>query len=267
MEPRLFGIPALRAPVVAVLRRRPSDWFQLGAWELEGPNYRSGSWLHGTVYPQRCDLSPDGRWFCYFALKASAEWELGATYVAISRLPWVSALAAWGTGGTWTQGMHFVEDPALWQPSDPDAGDVAPLRERFGMEINRAASFAVERRRGWSETEDTPLRDPDDVWDQRRPVAMQKEGPDGRALRVRGSFAAFRSMRNFRSEVLYELDGAGELEGVQWADWSPEGQLLVATVDGRLQVRASDGLAVEWERDLSVLEPDPTPPPAEASSW
>ncbi len=135
------------------------------------------------------------------------------------------------------------------------------------MEITRAASFAVERRRGWSETEDTPERAPDDVWDQHRSVAMRKEGPEGRALRVRGSFAAFRSMRNFRSEVLYELDGAGELEGVQWADWSPEGHLLVATVDGRLQVRASDGLAVGWEHDLSVLEPDPTPPPPEASSW
>jgi hypothetical protein len=162
--------------------------------------------------------------------------------------------------------MHFVEDPALWQPGDPDAGDVAPLRERFGMEINRAASFAVERRRGWSETEDTPQRDPDDVWDQRRPTTMRKEGPGGRELRVRASFAAVRSMRNFRSEVLYELDGVGELEGVQWADWSKEGQLLVATVDGRLQVRASDGLAVEWEQNLSVLEPDPTPRPAEASS-
>ena len=201
------------------------------------------------------------------ALKASAEWELGATYVAISRLPWVSALAAWATGGTWTRGMHFVEDPTLWQPGDPDAGDVAPLRQRFGMEISRAASFAVERRRGWSETEDTPPRDPGDVWDQRRSVAMRKEGPEGRELRVRGSFAAFRSMRNFRSEVLYELGGAGELEGVQWADWSPDRRLLVATVDGRLQVRSPDARSVEWEHDLSVLEPDPTPPTAEASSW
>jgi hypothetical protein len=162
--------------------------------------------------------------------------------------------------------MHFVEDPVLWQPSDPDAGDVAQLRERFGMEITRAASFAVERRRGWSETDDTPQRDPEDGWDQRRPVAMWKEGPQGRELRVRGSFAAFRSMRNFRSEVRYELD-LGELEGVQWADWSPDGHLLVATVDGRLQVRAPGGRAVGWEHDLSDSEPDPTPPPAEASSW
>src|SRR4051812_15086243 len=145
MEPRLFGIPALRASVVAVLRRGPSKWFHLGAWDVAGPSYRAGAWLHGTVYPQRCDLSPDGRWFCYFALKASAEWELGSTYVAISRLPSLSVLVAWGTDGTWTRGLHFVEDATVWEPSDPDGGDVAPLRKRFGIVVTRAESFAVER--------------------------------------------------------------------------------------------------------------------------
>jgi hypothetical protein len=53
--------------------------------------------LHGTVYPQRCDLSPDGRYLCYFAFKGDSTWDLGATYIAISRLPWLTALAAWPT--------------------------------------------------------------------------------------------------------------------------------------------------------------------------
>jgi hypothetical protein len=266
MGPRLFGIPASRAPVVAVLRRGPSDWFQLGSWELDGPSYLGGSWLRGTVYPQRCDLSPDGRWICYFALKASAGWELGATYVAISRLPWLSALAAWRTDGTWTRGVHFVEDKIVWEPSEPDEGDVAPLRERFGMEITRASAFAVERRRGWTESEETPPRDPDDVWDERRDVAMEKEGPNGRVLRVRGSFAAFRSSRNHRSEVTYQL-GDRSLDGIQWGDWAPGGHLLTATIDGRLQIRTPDARSIVWEHDLSAFGPDPTPPPAEASSW
>jgi hypothetical protein len=66
--------------------------------------------LHGTLYPQRCDLSPDGRYLCYFALKGDSTWELGATYIAISRLPWLTALVAWRTSGTWTRGAHFVTD-------------------------------------------------------------------------------------------------------------------------------------------------------------
>ena len=78
MGPRIFGIIALHAPVVAVIRRGPSDWMHVSRWDLETPAYEPGAWLRGTIYPQRCDLSPDGRWFSYFALKASAEWELGA---------------------------------------------------------------------------------------------------------------------------------------------------------------------------------------------
>jgi hypothetical protein len=59
--PRIYCIPATRAPVAAVLARGPSDWVRLGRWDLEHDEYEHGAWLAGTVYPQRCDLSPDGR--------------------------------------------------------------------------------------------------------------------------------------------------------------------------------------------------------------
>ncbi len=91
----------------------------IGRWDLGTPAYQPGAWLGGTIYPQRCDLSPDGRWFAYFALKPSARWELGTTYIAISRLPWLTALAGWATGGTWTRGVHFVEDRSIWEVSEP----------------------------------------------------------------------------------------------------------------------------------------------------
>jgi hypothetical protein len=158
MGPRIFGIIALHAPVVAVIRRGPSDWMHLSRWDLEAPAYEPGAWLRGTIYPQRCDLSPDGRWFSYFALKASAEWELGPTYIVISRLPWLTALAAWGIGSTWTRGMQFVEDRAVFEVDEPDLGDLSSVRERYGLRLSRADSFAIERRRGWTETPDTPPR-------------------------------------------------------------------------------------------------------------
>lgn len=47
-----------------------------------------------------------------------------------------------------------------------------------------------------------------------------------------------------------------------------DGRLLVATDDGRLQVRDGlDGRRVLWETDVSGLTPDPQPPPAEAARW
>jgi len=272
--PRIFGIPATRAPVVAIVARGPSRWARLGRWDVERDDYQGGAWLSGTVYPQRCDLSPDGRWLAYFALKPSSHWKAGWTYVAISRLPWFTALAAWGTDGTWTRGVRFVEDPGRWTVGDPDEGDAGPLRRRFGLEVRRAETFSVERDRGWTETEDTPARAEDDAWDERRArlVTMRKPSPKtgGVRLLVGGRFAAFRDSRNHDPEVWYALEDGGDLrtlDGVQWADWDAGGRLLVATSDGRLQVRDAGGSDVSWETDLAADDPDPRPPPDDAREW
>jgi hypothetical protein len=271
--PRLFGIPAIEAPIVAVIRRGPSDWCHVGRWDVETMAYQPGSWLRGTIYPQRCDVSPDGRWLCYFTLKAGADWSAGATYIALSRLPWVTSLAAWGTGGTWTHGLHFVSDTDVWPTETPSEGDPAPVRDRYGLAFTRAATFAVERRRGWTETPETPPRADDDVWDERRAVVMHKPSPaDARSrLVVQGWYAAFRTMEPERyGESTYSLDdGSGRrvLEDVQWADWSGDGTLLVATKAGQLQWRDQDGQGVRWEVDLAALTPERTPPPAEARQW
>src|SRR5262245_19134723 len=247
----------------------------LGQWDLETPSYEPGAWLRGTIYPQRCDLSPDGRWFAYFAMKQSADWDLGATYLAISRLPWLTALAGWGIGSTWTRGIQFVEDPSVRDVDEPDLGDLGRVYERFGLRMSRADAFAVERRGGWSETADTPPRDPGDAWDEARGdrVVMERARPgsDGsERLTVNGTYAAIRELHGVRTDVRYELhrgDDATVLE-VQWADWDAQGRLLVATEDGRLQIRdATDADSVVWEADESAFEPDPAPPPPEASTW
>jgi hypothetical protein len=92
-------------------------------------------------------------------------------------------------------------------------------------------------------------------------------------LTARGYYAAFRSkLSSDDFEFGYDLridNSVVELPDVQWADWSGDGRLLVATTDGRLQVRAGDprDLEVVWEADLAHFEPDPQPPPSEASRW
>lgn len=260
---------------MAVIRRGPTDWMHLSRWDLETPAYEPGAWLRGTIYPQRCDLSPDGRWFAYFTLKASADWELGGTYIVISRLPWLTALAGWGIGSTWTRGMQFVEDPGVFEIDEPDLGDLAAVRGRFGLRLSRADSFAVERRRGWTETADTSPRDEDDAWDERRGdrIVMEKARPNADGsdrLTVRGTYAAIRELHGHRTDVRYELRSGRltrNLEDVQWAEWDPMGRLLVATSDGRLQIRDGGGGTILWEADEGGLEPDPMPPPAEASTW
>lgn len=279
MGPRLFGIPATASPVIAVLRRGPSGWAQVLRWDPAAETVEPGAWLHGVLYPQRCDLSPDGRWLAYFALKGStrADWAPGETYVAISRLPWLTALAAWGTGGTWTRGVGFVERGAARHPVDaPDIGDLAPLRKRFDLEVRRAASFAVERDRGWTETADTPPRTEHDAWDEQRVarITMQKPRPGDVETRLlaRGWQAAFRDMEPRRGPARYAIaDASGAeqpLEDAQWAEWDERGRLLVATRAGELQIREiPTSPAPSWRFDTALLTPAPAPPPAAAHRW
>lgn len=278
MSSRIFCIPALKAPIIAVIRRGPSAWSHLGKWDLDRRAYLPGGWIRANLYPQRCDLSPDGRWFCYFTLKMSARWKAGATYVAISRLPWLTALVAWGTSGTWTRGVHFVEDKNVWKVGEPDEGDVAPCRSRFGIAVTEPATFAVERRRGWTESAGSPQRGRDDMWDLRRvgELKMEKIRPRSSkavSLRVHGYFTAFRSGPPGRTkDFCYEIIENGKLtplEDAQWADWSADGRLLVATTDGKLQIRDYSGSATsaQSEMDLRSLTPNPSPPPHEAHQW
>ena len=280
MKPRLFGIAATRAPIVAVLRRGPSDWSQVSRWDTAAGSVEPGAWIRANLFPQRCDLSPDGRWFTYFTLRASARWAAGPTYVAVSRLPWLTALAAWGTAGTWTRGIHFTDDPRVFEVGRPDEGDIEPLRGRHGMGLGltRPISFAVERRRGWTDAPGSPPYDRErDPWDERRArsLVLRKPRPGASAtiaLTVTGWFAAFRSGQPSWSAVTYAIVGDGEariLDGVQWADWDADGRLLVATTDGRLEVRREpwDQAMVDWSFDLGDTRPEPTAPPPVASRW
>lgn len=255
---------------MAVFLRGPSDWSHVGRWDLAHARFEPGAWLHGRLFPRRSDLSPDGRFLCYFAHKPGASWDQGEAYVAISKLPWLTALHAFGTCGTWTRGYHFTQDGT----TDADA---AGLPMTYGLRATATGQFADERRRGWGETPDCPPRDPDDTWDERRNAQLHRRQPGGpRLLLVEslgwagGEFGVGQAVDGLRTHYSLQSDRRREeLDDVQWADWDREGHLLVATRDGRLQARSVRAGAVDilFDTDLSYLEPDPTPAPAWAHHW
>ncbi len=257
--------------MAAVFRRGPSDWSHVGRWDLAKGRYESGAWLGGRVFPRRSDLSPDGRWLCYFAHKPSATWEHGEAYVAISKLPWLTALHAFRTCGTWTRGYHFTANGSR------DNSEDAKLPIPYGLRSIPVVQFAAERRRGWEEAPDSPRRHPDDAWDERRNARMRKPQPGGERVlclesvgHAGGEFGIGQAIDGMR--VQYSLEFQGEIElldELQWADWDREGQLLVATRCGKIQIRnlAADRPEVIFEEDLSHLEPNPIPAPPWAQRW
>ena len=256
VPPRIYCIPALKAPIVAVFLRGPTNWSHVGRWDLAERRYEPGAWLPGRIFPRRSDLSPDGRFLCYFAHKPSATWEHGEAYVALSKLPWLTALHAFRTCGTWTRGYCFTEGEGREDPED------TALPIPYGLCSIPVVQFANERRRGWMEATDSPRRDPVDAWDERRNARIQKRQPGGsRLLCVEslgwagGEFGVDQAVDGLR--VGYWLEGEGDIQllnHLQWADWDREGHLLVATRSGKLQVWNFDGggLEVVFEEDLSL---------------
>src|SRR5437879_462433 len=100
---RLFGILARQAPCAVILRRGPSKWYRLSLWHTDTDTIDDGQWFHGRIYERRCDLSPDGSLFLYFAQKMAGPVPDDYTndWTAISKPPYLTALALWPKGDSY----------------------------------------------------------------------------------------------------------------------------------------------------------------------
>ncbi|MFI6482193.1 hypothetical protein ACIBH1_29975 [Nonomuraea sp. NPDC050663] len=255
--PRLYVLPAAEAPVALIMRRGPSGWWHLLRWDLERPAVEAGAWFRGLLYPRRCGLSADGRLLGYFALAHGEDpWH---TYFAVSRAPWLTALAAWHTFGTWTTGCHFGRDGTLtitgsvdsrpFHGAYPHRVEIEPVDTRWSD-----ADLYSEYRRGWRAVPEGGR-------------AVERRGPGGERLVLEHGGVDFASHSIEGVLVRYELDGV-ELDDVGWADWDGRGRLLVATRQGEVAIlERRGGWARTWSHDLNGLEPDPAESPEWARAW
>lgn len=111
---RLFVIFAREAEVAVILRRGPSKWVQIIKWHTREDTFDDGAWFHGRIYGRSCDVSPDGKLFLYKAAKHNRIGEkdaYGYAWTAVSRPPWLYALALWpNKWGTYMGGGRFLAD-------------------------------------------------------------------------------------------------------------------------------------------------------------
>src|SRR4051812_43670890 len=110
--PRLSLLLARDADVAVIFRRGPSKWVEVIRWNTRRDEFERGHWFHGRIYERRCDLSPDGEPLLYFVSKFSGRTmkENAYTYAwtAVSRPPWLTALALWPKGDCWWGGGQFL---------------------------------------------------------------------------------------------------------------------------------------------------------------
>ncbi|NKB29183.1 MAG: hypothetical protein GKR99_17155 [Rhodobacteraceae bacterium] len=93
-----------------ILRQGPSKTFRLILWHRDTDTFEDGQWLKHKVYAERCDLSPDGQHFIFFALNGDWSGEAMGSYTALSRPPYFTALSLFPEGDTWGGGGRFLSN-------------------------------------------------------------------------------------------------------------------------------------------------------------
>jgi hypothetical protein len=272
--PRLHLYMAREAPLAVVLRRGPSDWVRLSVWHTDTDTFDHGQWMRARVYELRCDASPDGALFAYFAAGNRAIPEDGGadTWIAVSRPPYFTALALWWLGGTYCAGAMFPDRDALFVGGArlPDKGGLpswlrlttnVPHLDRTPEWTDRTVFFSRLLRDGWTPPDD--IAHPRPVWEYRSPdqaMTVMMALPDAYALMTeRKPWAAEYALRD---------DAGGDMRPLglaTWAGWDARGRLALAR-EGALWAVHADG-ALECIENFTGQQPSPEASPAAARVW
>jgi hypothetical protein len=112
--PRLHVLLARNAEVGVILRRGPSSSVCSILWDRRKDRFTTGQWLRGRIYERRSDLSPDGKYLIYFAMNGKMRSPTKGAWTAISRAPWLKAIALFGKGDCWHGGGLFTGRRTYW---------------------------------------------------------------------------------------------------------------------------------------------------------
>jgi hypothetical protein len=264
---RLYVIQARDGRSAVVFRRGPTQQVLVLRWWLGSDKIEPGQWLKGRIYERRCDLSPDGDLLIYFAAKWNTPMQ---TWTAVSRTPYLTALALWSKGDAWGGGGVFMAPKAIglnhrevgpaqsgteksssvrWHPLGPETEEAPdnPVPKRF--KVQRWSEYAGggednpilhhrATRDGWT------LVDAGDAgphsqgsygWLFNRPEIYERVAP-GQALVLRRYLRAIYQKNGPWYVEDFEVrksDGTVRrlIEACSWADWQANGDLLFALGD------------------------------------
>ncbi len=114
MAARLHVLLSRNGTSAVVIRRGPSKLVCTIGWDRRDDTFTVGQWLRGRIYERRSDLSPDGKYLIYFAMNGRWDSETRGAWTAVSRAPYLKALALWPKGDCWNGGGLFTADHRYW---------------------------------------------------------------------------------------------------------------------------------------------------------
>lgn len=296
---RIFIIIAREAPIGIIFRRGPSKWTQIIKWDTDLDTFEYGAWFHGTIYPERCDISPDGTKLIYFAANyKNKESEFPSTWTAISKIPWLTALCVWPNSGTYFGGGLFETNRKIWvnqniwRQGDLADGFVAPPDMEISFEQqfwnhDWHNLFRLERD-GWKpkeaypwgsipqfriQSDGTVVAEPTDpncllYTPSNIRTVHEKSSSDGLNTLIMTSNFLGENSRNFelRDNTRHTVT---PIEGAIWADWDKKDRLVYAR-DGKVYTgtRAFSGKIDSQElAEFNSSKPKRTKSPDWARHW
>lgn len=214
-------------------------------WRRDQDTFEVGQWLHGRIYERRCDLSPRGTHWIYFAMSGNT------SYTALARAPYLRAIGFMPKGDCWHGGGLFTGTSSYW------------LNDGYGHTVQRSTS-ELQRDTAWR---------PAQAWGGECPgVYYPRLLRDGWSLvrseeRGRASVDVFERslLRGYRLRKLAHAGPARVNRGCYWdehvlidpdgiehthADWEwadLDGARLVYASAGRLFARGLDARALTRE--------------------
>ncbi len=253
---RLFVILAREAPVGVIFRRGPAKWVQIIHWDTATDTFTPGQWFHGKIDAQCSDLSPDGSLMIYFAGRQTPR-AMASDYTcfwtAISRPPYLTALALWPNFVSWGGGGLFLSNTEIWLgmledrregraiahadhtpqgltiQTRPDSSPAVPIEEQ------RRARDGWERIQEW-QRESVPGHGTVTL----TPRIDRKQNPHGPQ-----SLLLTTNTRDYRTREVYAVEDStgakGPLTGVEWADWDHRGRLVFAQ-KGKILTQDADAI-------------------------
>jgi hypothetical protein len=288
---RIFVLLARSAPIGIILRRGPSKQVLIIKWHLGSDILEHGQWFHGRIYERRCDLSPSGDLLLYFAATYK---EPLRSWTAISKPPYLTALALWPKGDGWGGGGLFDSELSIQlnhRRGEDVLADGFRLRKNmrvrlFGDRPGWGEDFPIYHslliRNGWNLVAQGDDGKPDweaqVVWRFKEPIIYEKAANGGQRLQmvIKGV--------NQRNDAWYWVDynvlnDRGvllfSLPRTDWADWDGSGDLLFAK-EGKLfrlkkkdcaRLQSTAGEASKQVADLSALKFEAKSARAEAIRW
>lgn len=249
---RIYAILAREANRAVVFRRGPSKRVQLLLWHTDTDKFLDGQWFKGRIYERRCDLSPSGNLLVYFAANYKLPYY---SWTAVSKPPFLTALALWPKGDCWGGGGLFDKERKLRLNHGAHEmtlaeGFAVPSRVRVeqigshagGGEDNPIMDMRLKRD-GWKRLQDGEAIQHNlkaSVWLEFKPALVwAKEHVPSRGryelqMHILGMHERDGPWYIIDHLVKDKTTGATTtLERADWADWCHSGDLLFAQ-DGRL---------------------------------